>query len=137
MLLCICSVIDHMWCQNVVRKNKWHIRCSLACSSCQLLKWSKIANGATVPEEWKREGDSALLTIVLSFLSVSLMFLAHFDVLCDLQLYIAMVTWNQFVLFNKETKIVKVDITYVFVNSAMDYKYMRKPIKMHVEISLL
>ena len=80
---------------------------------------------------------STVNLIVLSFLSVSLMFLAHFDVLCDLQLYIAMVTWNQFVLFNKETKIVKVDITYVFVNSAMDYKYMRKPIKMHVEISLL
>ena len=48
-----------------------------------------------------------------------------------------MVTWNQFVLFKKEAKIVKGDITYVFVNSAMDYKYMREPIKMHVEISLL
>ena len=62
---------------------------------------------------------------------------AHFDVLCDLYLYIAMVTWNQFVLFSKEAKIVKGDITYVFVDSAMDYKYMREPIKMHVEISLL
>ena len=31
------------------------MRCNLACSSCQLLKWSKIANSAT--EEWKSEGD--------------------------------------------------------------------------------
>ena len=28
MLLCICSVIDHMWCQNMVRTKNWHIRCS-------------------------------------------------------------------------------------------------------------
>ena len=32
------------------------MRCSLACSSCQLLKWSKIANSATVAEEWKKQG---------------------------------------------------------------------------------
>ena len=32
-------------------------------------------------------------------LSVSLMFLAHFDFLCDLQLYRATPTWNLFVLF--------------------------------------
>ena len=37
----------------------------------------------------------------------------------------------------QRSKIVKGDITYMFVDSAMDYKYMREPIKMHVEISLL
>ena len=36
--------------------------------------------------------------------SVSLMFLPHFDVLCDLLLNRRMVTWNLFVLYNKELK---------------------------------
>ena len=34
--------------------------------------------------------------------SVSLMFLPHFDVLCDLLLNRCMATWNLFVLYNKE-----------------------------------
>ena len=34
--------------------------------------------------------------------SVSLMFLPHFDVLCDLLLNRCTATWNLFVLFNKE-----------------------------------
>ena len=37
-------------------------------------------------------------------LSVSLMFLPHFDVLCDLLLNRRTVTWNLFVLYNKELK---------------------------------
>ena len=37
-------------------------------------------------------------------LSVSLMFLPHFDVLCDLLLNRHTATWNLFVLFNKELK---------------------------------
>ena len=36
--------------------------------------------------------------------SVSLMFLPHFDVLCDLLLNRRTVTWNLFVLYNKEFK---------------------------------
>ena len=37
--------------------------------------------------------------------SVSLMFLPHFDVLCDLLLNRRTATWNLFVLFNKKIKI--------------------------------
>ena len=37
-------------------------------------------------------------------LSVSLMFLPHFDVLCDLLLNRRTATWNLFVLYNKEFK---------------------------------
>ena len=36
--------------------------------------------------------------------SVSLMFLLHFDVLCDLLLNRRTATWNLFVLYNKELK---------------------------------
>ena len=36
--------------------------------------------------------------------SVSLMFLPHFDFLCDLLLNRCMATWNLFVLYNKEFK---------------------------------
>ena len=36
--------------------------------------------------------------------SVSLMFLPHFVVLCDLLLNRHMATWNLFVLYNKELK---------------------------------
>ena len=41
-------------------------------------------------------------------LSVSLMFLPHFDILCDLLLNRCMATWNLFVLYNKELKKVSV-----------------------------
>ena len=34
MLLCLCSVIDHRWRQNVVRTNKWHTRRSRVCHWC-------------------------------------------------------------------------------------------------------
>ena len=36
--------------------------------------------------------------------SLSLMFLPHFDVLCDLLMNRRTVTWNLFVLYNKELK---------------------------------
>ena len=36
--------------------------------------------------------------------SVSLMFLPHFDILCDLLLNRCMATWNLFVLCNEELK---------------------------------
>ena len=36
--------------------------------------------------------------------SVSLMFLPHFDILCDLILNRRTATWNLFVLYNKEFK---------------------------------
>ena len=34
MLPCVCSVIDHRWCQNVVRTKKWHTRRSQVCHWC-------------------------------------------------------------------------------------------------------
>ena len=34
MLLCVCSVIDHRWRQNGVRKKEWHKRCSRVCHWC-------------------------------------------------------------------------------------------------------
>ena len=36
--------------------------------------------------------------------SVSLMFLPHFDVLCDLLLNRCKATWNRFALYNKKLK---------------------------------
>ena len=36
--------------------------------------------------------------------TLSLMFLAHFDIICDLLLNRRMATWNLFVLYNKELK---------------------------------
>ena len=44
--------------------------------------------------------------------SVSLMFLPHFDVFCDLLLNRRTETWNLFVLYNKEAKIVNSDVMY-------------------------
>ena len=60
MLLSMCSVIDHRWCENVIKTKKLYIRHS----------------------------------------HVSLMFLPHFDVFCDLLLK-RNTTWNLFVLHNK------------------------------------
>ena len=40
-----------------VKEKKLHIRCSSACSSCQLLDQRKNTNEATVAEELKRERD--------------------------------------------------------------------------------
>ena len=37
-------------------------------------------------------------------LSVSLIFLPHFDIICDLLLNRSMATWNLFVLYNKKLK---------------------------------
>ena len=43
-LLCVCSVIDHRWRQNVVRTKKWHTRHSQVChwSSYHILTSSVI-----------------------------------------------------------------------------------------------
>ena len=46
---------------------------------------------------------------------MSPVFLACFDVLCDLLLYRATATWNLFVLVNEATKIVNGDVTCVCV----------------------
>ena len=43
--------------------------------------------------------------------SVSLMFLPHFDILCDLLLNRCMATWNLFVLYNKELKYTRLTAT--------------------------
>ena len=45
--------------------------------------------------------------------SVSLMFLPHFDVLCDLLLNRLTATWNLFVLDNQELKSFNDDVIYV------------------------
>ena len=49
--------------------------------------------------------------------SASLMFLPHFDVLCDLLLNRHMATWNLFVLFNKELKKVLMMISSICLSS--------------------
>ena len=50
-------------------------------------------------------------------LSVSLMFLPHFDVLCDLLLNRCMATWNLFVLYNKELKKVLMMTSSIYLSS--------------------
>ena len=47
--------------------------------------------------------------------SVSLIFLPHFDVFCDLLLNRRTATWNLFVLYNKEAKVVNGDVIYASV----------------------
>ena len=49
--------------------------------------------------------------------SVSLMFLPHFDVLCDLLLNRCMATWNLFVLYNKELKKVLMMMSSICLSS--------------------
>ena len=61
-LPCVCSVIDHRGCQNVIR--------------------TSVAHEAQP--------------------SVPLMFLSHFDILCDLLLNRHMATWNLFVRYTYE-----------------------------------
>lgn len=34
MLWCVCSVIDHSWCQIVVRTKEWHLKGSQMCHRC-------------------------------------------------------------------------------------------------------
>ena len=45
---------------------------------------------------------------------MSLMFLPHFDVLCDLLLNRRMATWNLFVLYNKKIKIYEKKMPFYF-----------------------
>ena len=47
--------------------------------------------------------------------SVSLVFLPHFFVFCDLLLNRRKATWNLFVLYNKEAKVVKGGVIYASV----------------------
>ena len=53
--------------------------------------------------------------------SVSLMFLPHFDVLCDLLLNRRTATWNLFVLYNKELKKISM-MTSSIVCPPIDHK---------------
>ena len=50
-------------------------------------------------------------------LSVSLIFLQHFDVYCDLLLYRPMVTWSLFFYIEKEQNVVNGDVICVSVSS--------------------
>ena len=47
-----------------------------------------------------------------TYASVSLMSLPLFDVICDLLLNGRTVTWNLFVLYNKETNVANDDVIY-------------------------
>ena len=47
-----------------------------------------------------------------------------------------MVIWNLFIVFNEEAKDVNGYVIYVFVLQ-QHYEYMKEPIKMYVEFSLL
>ena len=49
--------------------------------------------------------------------SVSLMFLPHFDVLCDLLLNRRTATWNLFVLYNKQFKKVLMMTSSIYLSS--------------------
>ena len=49
--------------------------------------------------------------------SVSLMFLPHFDVLCNLLLNRRTATWNLFVLYNKELKKVLMMMSFICLSS--------------------
>ena len=53
--------------------------------------------------------------------SVSLMFLPHFDVLCDLLLNRRTATWNLFVLYNKELKKVLMMTSSIHLSSNRSY----------------
>ena len=58
MLLYICSVIDHMWGQNMVRTKKRRRRCSLALSKHSVIKIEQNSKQSDrVTEEWKSGGD--------------------------------------------------------------------------------
>lgn len=50
-------------------------------------------------------------------LSVSLIFLQHFDVYCDLLLYRPMVTWSFFCYMEKEQNVINGDVICVSVSS--------------------
>ena len=50
--------------------------------------------------------------------SVSLMFLPHFDILCNLLLNRCMATWNLFVLNNKELKKVLMKTSSIRLSSS-------------------
>ena len=50
-------------------------------------------------------------------LSVSLMFLPHFDFLCDLLLNRHMANWNPFILYNKEFKKVLMMMSSICLSS--------------------
>ena len=116
MLPCVCSVIDHRGRQNVVRTsvthsaaprvplfcsyhiltssviyltNRFHVAVRLFSNRSQMT--SKCGKNKKVAHEAQP--------------SVSLMFLPHFDVICDLLLNRRTVTWNLFVLYNKKIKI--------------------------------
>ena len=49
--------------------------------------------------------------------SVSLMFLPHFDILCDLLLNRRTATWNLFVLYNKQFKKVLMMTSSIYLSS--------------------
>ena len=82
---CLSSLIDHRGRQNVVRTKKWHTRrshwCSFYFDRSQMT--SKCGKNKKVAHEAQP--------------SVSLMFLPHFDVICDLLLNRSTATWNLFV----------------------------------------
>ena len=116
MLSCVFSVIDHRGRQNVVRTsvtrsaaprapffcsyhiltssaiyliNRFHVAVRLFSNRSQMT--SKCGKNKKVAHEAQP--------------SVSLMFLPHFDVLCDLLLNRRTARWNLFVLYNKKIKI--------------------------------
>ena len=65
--------------------------------------------------------------------SVSLMFLPHFDVFCDLLLNRRTATWNLCVLYNKEAKVVNGDVIYASVLSAVSDAHFAAPTKCRAE----
>ena len=121
-LLCICSVIDHRWCQNVVRTSVTHSTAPcvpLFCSyhilmSSVIYYWTDtqqlgiyllnrfhitmwlLSNQSQMMSElwweWKKAHKMQP--------SVTLMFIQHFDIICDVILYRPTATCNLFVLYD-------------------------------------
>ena len=83
-ILCVCVCV----CECVYLTNRFHVAVRLFSNRSQMT--SKCGKNKKVAHEEQP--------------SVSLMFLPHFDVLCDLLLNRCTATWNLFVLYNKKIK---------------------------------
>ena len=77
------------WLNDIYLTNRFHVAVRLFSNRSQMT--SKCGKNKKVAREAQP--------------SVSLMFLPHFDVLCDLLLNRRTATWNLFVLYNKKIKI--------------------------------
>ena len=73
-LMHVCSVKDHRWCQNVVRTKKWHTRCSQVCHWCfyNILMASVQThdNMESICFIWLKKSKILLLIMAMSSVSI-------------------------------------------------------------------